>query len=50
MNLPDIKTALSYKNQLKKGDIVLKICRDNGKIPLGNNKTSKFVQRRLYLS
>ena len=33
-----------------KGDVVIKICRDNNKISFSNPKQSKFVQRRIFLS
>lgn len=50
MDLPNIMEALKYTKELMKGDIVLKICRDNGKLAFNNKNTSKFVQRRIFLS
>ncbi len=32
------------------GTVILKICRDNTKLPFTNPRQSKFVQRKLYLS
>jgi len=40
INASDLKGSLKLTNELKKGDVFLKLCRN----------TSKFVQRKLFLS
>lgn len=40
INASDLKGSLKLTNELKKGDVFLKLCRN----------TPKFVQRKIYLS
>lgn len=40
INVSDFKSSLKLTNELKKGDIFLKVCRN----------TPKFVQRKIYLN
>jgi hypothetical protein len=48
--LPTIMDELANTKDLKEGTVLLKICRDNTKLPCTDPRQSKFVQRKVYLS
>jgi hypothetical protein len=48
--LPKLMDELQNTKELMEGTVLLKICRDNTKLPFTNPRQSKFVQRKVYLS